>query len=289
MKLIETYLLKQFVAVAKCGTLLGASEMLHISQPTLSRAMKRIEGELGVSLFHRENSKISLSETGKVAAEYAERALTANQELIERVLAFDRSLRTVNVGSCSPFPMNEIMRTLQERLPGKTIASEIVGEDKMISGLKNHMYQICILHTDPDDKNIFCQRFMEENLYISISEDHPLAEKKSITFEELRGIRILMNGNVGFWMDICREKLSESDLLIQSNPDAMAELVEASSLPLFNSDQFIARGLKTPGRVSIPISDPEAHATYWLACLAAEQKTYRSIYNAVRGNLLHNN
>ena len=185
--------------------------------------------------------------------------------------------------------MNEIMRTLQERLPGKTIASEIVGEDKMISGLKNHLYQICILHADPDDKNIFCQRFMEENLYISISGDHPLAEKKSITFEELRGIRILMNGNVGFWMDICREKLSESDLLIQSNPDAMAELVEASSLPLFNSDHFIARGLKTPGRVSIPISDPEAHATYWLACLAAEQKTYRSIYNAVRGNLLHNN
>lgn len=140
MKLIETYLLEQFVAVAKCGTLLGASEMLHISQPTLSRAMKRIEGELGVSLFHRENSKISLSETGKVAAEYAERALTANQELIERVLAFDRSLRTVNVGSCSPFPMNEIMRTLQERLPGKTIASEIVGEDKMISGLKKALH-----------------------------------------------------------------------------------------------------------------------------------------------------
>ena len=95
--MIETYLLEQFAAFARCGTLLKASEELHITQPTLSRSMKKLEEELGVSIFHRENSKLSLNETGKVAAEYAEKALQANQDLIDHVLAYDRSLRTVSI------------------------------------------------------------------------------------------------------------------------------------------------------------------------------------------------
>ena len=77
--MIETYLLEQFIAVGKCGTLLAASEELHISQPSLSRSMKKIEDELGVKLFVRENNRISLNESGKLALDYAVRALQANQ------------------------------------------------------------------------------------------------------------------------------------------------------------------------------------------------------------------
>ena len=88
--MIETYLLEQFVAFARFGTLLKAAEELHITQPTLSRSMKKLEDELGISLFHRENSKLSLNETGKVAAEYAEKALSANQDFIDHVVSFDR-------------------------------------------------------------------------------------------------------------------------------------------------------------------------------------------------------
>ena len=56
--MIENYLLEQFVAVAKCGTLMKAAEELHITQPSLTRSMRKLEEEFGVSLFHRENSKI---------------------------------------------------------------------------------------------------------------------------------------------------------------------------------------------------------------------------------------
>ena len=287
--MIETYLLEQFVAFAKHGTLLGAAEELHITQPTLSRSMKKLEEELGVSLFHRENSKLSLNETGKVAAEYAEKALSANQDLIDRVISFDRSLRTVSIGSCSPFPINELMPTLQDYLPGKTILTEMGSDDeRLISSLKNHQYSMVILHSLPDDKSLYCQRYLDEQIYISIDSEHPIASQSSITFSELADLRILMSGNVGFWMDICRKHLDPSNLLVQNSMDALDELVDASRLPFFNSDRMIDLGYDAPGRKSVPISDEDAHATYWLVCLASDQKKYRSIFNVVRGYALRN-
>ena len=285
--MIEIYLLEQFDAFARCGTLLKASEELHITQPTLSRSMKKLEDEFGVSLFHRENSKLSLNETGKLAAEYARRALEANQEMIDRVVMFDRSLRTVSLGSCAPFPVNELMPTLQEQLPGKTLSSELLSSDEqLLNGLRNHLYQLVVLHENPEDKTLYCQRYLEEKLYITVPEEHPLAKKQSDTFDDLKGSRILMTSAIGFWMGITLKHLSESDLLIQTSTDALAELIDASNLPFFNSDQMMRSGMEIPGRVSLPITDEDAHATFWIACLASEQLKYRSLFSAIRGTML---
>ena len=285
--MIETYLLEQFAAFARCGTLLKASEELHITQPTLSRSMKKIEEELGVPIFHRENSKLSLNETGKVAAEYAEKALSANQDLIDHVVAYDRSLRTVSIGSCSPFPVNELMPSLQDYLSDKTILTELVSDDdRLLSGLKNHQYDLVILHTLPEDRTLFCQRYMEERIYLAVPEDHPIARQESVTFEQMKGLRILVSQGIGFWMDICKKHLSVSDLLVQSGMEALGELIEASSLPVFSSDRIIDLGYEIPGRIAIPISDEDAHATYWVVCRAANQKKFRSIFNVVRSYAL---
>ena len=133
---------------------------------------------------------------------------------------------------------------------------------------------------------MFCQRYLDEQLYISVAKDHPLATQKSVTFEELKGLRILMTAHVGFWMEVTLEKLNASDLLIQNSMDALGELIDASNLPFFNSDQMLKAGYLPPDRVAVPITDSEAHATYWIACLASEQQKYRYVFSAVRGNLL---
>ena len=285
--MIETYLLEQFAAFARCGTLLKASEELHITQPTLSRSMKKLEEELGVSIFHRENSKLSLNETGKVAAEYAEKALQANQDLIDHVLAYDRSLRTVSIGSSSPFPINELMPALQEYLSEKTILTELVDTDELLlTGLKNRRYDLVILHSLPEDKTLYCQRYMDEQICLTVDGNHPFAQKKSISFAEMLGMRILVSGKIGFWMDICKKHLSEEDLLVQRGLEALGELIEASTLPFFNSDRMIEMGVQIPGRVSVPISDEDAHATYWVACRASDQSKYRPIFNTVHSYAL---
>ena len=57
--MIELYELRQFAAFGEAGTLSGAAETLHLSQPALSRNMKKIEDDFGITLFERKKNKLS--------------------------------------------------------------------------------------------------------------------------------------------------------------------------------------------------------------------------------------
>lgn len=64
--MIELYQLVQLLAVADCGTMSGAAEQLHLSQPALSRSMQKLEDTLQVTLFDRQKNKISLNKKGSL-------------------------------------------------------------------------------------------------------------------------------------------------------------------------------------------------------------------------------
>ena len=103
--MIEIYLLEQFVKFAEKGSLLKASLELHLSQPALSRSMKKLEDEFGVQLFDRSSSKLVFNQNGELALDYAKKILALNEEMTREVILNDKKSRTINVGSCSPFPM----------------------------------------------------------------------------------------------------------------------------------------------------------------------------------------
>lgn len=59
------YVLNELAAFSKYGTLTAVAEKLNVSQPALSRSMKKLEDDLGVSLFERTKNKITLNDDGK--------------------------------------------------------------------------------------------------------------------------------------------------------------------------------------------------------------------------------
>ena len=93
--MIEIYLLEQLAAFAQYGTLSKAAEELHISQPALSRSMKKLEEDLGVKLFVRESKKISLNETGQLAAALAQSQVNQNKEMVMRIRRSTRHSSTL--------------------------------------------------------------------------------------------------------------------------------------------------------------------------------------------------
>lgn len=280
--MIETYLLEQFVAFAACGTLSKAAETLHISQPALSRSMKKLEDTLGVALFDRDKSKVALNETGRLAAKLAEEQLQSNESMIRRIRAFDRSLRSITVGACAPYPMNELMPILQEHFGGMLLTSELAEIDQIAQNLRSGACQLGVLNRPADAPDLFCQRFVSEHLYISVPQTHRLAGKKQVTFGDLAGERFLLFEHIGFWKDVCREKMAGASFLVQSSMDALEELIAATTYPCFTTDAFLHQAPLGGDRVIVPIEEPEAYATFYVACRSADKKKYASFFNAIR-------
>lgn len=107
--------LRQLVTIAETGTLSNAAELLHISQPALSRSVQKLEAEWNVTLFDRRKNRVTLNKTGELAVQYARQVLTDADQMTQAVQAFDRSQHSIAVGSCAPAPIIELLYSLSER------------------------------------------------------------------------------------------------------------------------------------------------------------------------------
>lgn len=283
--MIEIYLLEKLDAFARCGTLSAASEELHISQPALTRSMKKLEEEMGVTLFDRQKNRLYLNENGKLAAERAAHVLEEDRDLVRTVQAFDRSRRTIALGCCAPVPSYELTPHLQRMYSEMTISSDIHADDVLLKGLRDGSYQLIVLHELPEENSddLYYRECGHESLSVSVPPAHPLAAFDSITFADLEGIPMLQYTNVGFWYDVTVKKVPNPHLLLQENRETFTEIADASALPTFFSsyfDKFEHRD--TANRKIIPISDPEASVTYYLVCLKKDQPRFRKFFDHLK-------
>ena len=263
--MIEIYLLEQLCAFKEYGTLSEAAEHLNIAQPSVSRALKKLEEQLGVSLFERQKNKIVLNQTGLLAAEYARRILDEEKNMEAQIKAFDRRLHTVNVGSIAPGPLMVLLPRLTALFADQVVSSDIETEEALLQKLNHNDYRFIILNRPLDDEKYICKEYMTEQLYISVNHFHPIATQKSVTFAEADGQNFIMYSQVGFWESIVKEQMPSSNFYKQENLEAVGEIAANSNLPSFSTDitQKILPSRRN-GRINVPFSDPAAKATYYL-------------------------
>lgn len=254
--------LEQLLAVAEHGTLSNAAEHLHISQPALSRSMQRLEAELQVTLFARQKNKIELNESGRMAVDYARKIIEQSHDMVSRIQVFDRSQRTILVGSCAPAPLWDIPPLLSARYPDMTISSEIRENEVLLQGLREDVYQLIILPYPVEEAGIACVKYGEEHLYFSLPPAHPLSGSKALYMKELNGETMLLRNHLGFWRDITDQKMPDTRFLEQEDV-AFNELVKSSALPSFTSDVALRREGAPPNRINIPILDEEVNITFY--------------------------
>ena len=122
---MELFDLEQLVAFADCGTLSAAAKKLHLSQPTLTKTMKRLEEEFQVPLFIRSKNRLELNENGKLAAQKARQILGDSKEMIRLIRAIDRERHTISIGACAPMPAFTLSQRVSILYKDMTITSEL--------------------------------------------------------------------------------------------------------------------------------------------------------------------
>ncbi len=277
--MIEIYLLEQLNAFATYGTLSEAAEKLNITQPSLSRSMQKLEQLLGISLFERGKNRIILNETGKLAAEYAKRLLEYEKEMERSLRSFDRSLHTLTIGSCAPGPLMELLPLTTGIFSSLTVSSNIDTEDMLIKGLKHSDYGIILLTHPLESDEYYSQKYLTEQLYLSVTRFHPASSYPQISFQEMDGQNFIMYAGVGFWADVVQNKMPHSIFFKQESIDAVGELAKYSDLPSFTTDVSIKNlPSRRNNRINIPFSDPESNVTFYVICKTENYSKYKNVF-----------
>lgn len=152
--------LRYFVGIADCGSLMKASERLHVAQPALSVHVKGLEIDLGVKLMHRSHRGIQLTAEGLELYERAKFLLKYFQETIDTVKNHG-SLPSgvVSIGlpsTCSQLLAADIYRSVVEDLPGVTLYIADASTAVLYEWLLDGRMDFTVLFSMPEDANLDC-------------------------------------------------------------------------------------------------------------------------------------
>ena len=234
--MLEMSMLAQLVAFADCGTLSAAAEKLHTSQPAVTRAMKKLEEELGLSLFARSKNHLALNEVGELAVRHARRILQETADMTERLRAYERSLRTISIAFCSPLPQIVLTPLLNNIFDGMTLSADMKDDADFFAKLFDRTYQLAVTHTPPEDANVFhAKKCGHEDLFLSLPTTSPLAFHPRLQLDHLKGETLLLLNRVGFWMKAVHEKTPQTPIRFFSPATSSHEAKRSKAASVYRS------------------------------------------------------
>ncbi|MEW8506967.1 MAG: LysR substrate-binding domain-containing protein [Candidatus Thiodiazotropha sp.] len=221
--------LKYLIAVAETEHFGHAAAQCYISQPTLSGQIKKLEQELGVTIFERTNRSVSTTPIGMEIVKHA-KLILEQADVIKQLAQAQRdplagALRVGAIPTVSPYLIPLILMPLKEQYPQmRLILSEEI-TDMLTQRLLDHQIDVAILATEITESELEVMPLFEEPFWLAHPRNHSLYDKDEISRRDLGQINLLLLADghclTHQVMDVCRIKEGALD-------NEMADLRAAS-------------------------------------------------------------
>ena len=188
--------LRFIVAVAQEKSFRRAAEKSFISQPALSLAIQKLEEELGLKIFERSRSEITVTPAGSAIVEQAQRVLE-EAERIREIAAQGKNqlelpLRVGIIYSVGPYLLPELIPALKGIAPGMPLEIEENITANLDVLLKNGRLDVIVIALPFGDANILTQPLYDESFEVVVSNGHHWTKRRSIHPGELAGEKVLL-------------------------------------------------------------------------------------------------
>ena len=193
---MEIRLLKYFLAIIREGSISGAADSLHITQPTLSRQLKDLEDQLNTTLFIRGNRNISLTDAGLLLRKRAEEIIMLVDKTEKDFLHNNDIISgDIYIGCGETDVMRIIARItkkLQSEYPHVKVHLFSGNADDITEKLDKGLLDFCVLIEPADIKKYdFLQLPIKDKWGLLMPKDSPLSSKSVITPDDLLNIPLL--------------------------------------------------------------------------------------------------
>ena len=188
--------LRYLVALADERHFGRAAARCHVSQPTLSAQVRKLEEYLGVALLERQPRRLSLTEAGSRVVERARRMLLEADAIVELARS-DRdplagSLKVALIPTVGPYLLPHVARQLRRDLPRLKLMLYEYQTEPLLAKLRSGEIDVGILALPvPQDGLDTCVLY-EEPFTVAVPAGHPLAARDRLKLEDLRGETLLL-------------------------------------------------------------------------------------------------
>lgn len=188
--------LKYLVTVADTRHFGQAAERCFVSQPTLSGQIKKLEEELGVTLFERTKRSVETTHLGEAIVLQARQVLEQADALRQLAQSYQDPLvgplRMGAIPTLSPYLMPLILKPLKKQYPQiKLVLSEEL-TDTLLARLGKHEIDAALLATPVEDPDFESIPLFDEPFWLVHPRSHPLSGKKKIIQADLDGADLLL-------------------------------------------------------------------------------------------------
>ncbi|TDC62890.1 LysR family transcriptional regulator [Streptomyces hainanensis] len=270
--------LAQFAAVARHEHVTQAARGLAVPQSTLSRAMARLEGDLGVTLLARHGRRVTLTPAGRAFARSVERALGEVERAAEAVRTdADPAAGKVAFGflhTMGPETVPALIREFREDHPRVRFSLvQSYGED-MIERMRAGELDLCLTSPVPEAPDLVTRRLDEQRLHLVVPAGHRLAGRRRVrlaeaadepfvTLEPGYGLRRLTD-------ELCERAGFRPRVAFEGEePETLRGLVAAGLGVALLPPPTVAR----PGVVELSVTAPRAARQIGVAWLAGHPDT----------------
>lgn len=209
--------LRAFATVAQYLSFSRAADILHLTQPAISKRIALLESELETPLFDRLGKRIELTEAG--------RALLAHVPDVEQSLALaERSVRdlqgeisgALRIATSHHIGLHRLptaLSSFQRRFPSVNLDIEFLDSEQAYDRLRRGAIELAVVTLAPGDvSHLRSEELWRDPLHAMVARDHPLAARRRITLEELSGHPAVLPGLDTFTGQIVQRHFSAHEL-----------------------------------------------------------------------------
>jgi DNA-binding transcriptional LysR family regulator len=180
------------IALVETGSFTRAAGKLYLSQPSLTKQIQNLETASGTRVVNRGSTGISLTQEGQILYDYAKRILRLREDAKERIMRVKEQESGHIYIAASTIPATYIfprlLSLMKQTHPDIQVHMQTHDSEETLQIVLADQAEIGFIGKEPLHKKLIAERLWKDNLVLVVPSSHPLAERGSVTIEELAGV-----------------------------------------------------------------------------------------------------
>ncbi|MGH8191712.1 MAG: LysR substrate-binding domain-containing protein [Rhodanobacteraceae bacterium] len=241
--------LEVFTAIAATGSVRGAADAVHLSQPAVSMALGELERQLGAPLFDRVGRRLSLNEHGMAVLPRAQEVLERLQELARAATGVSAPLSgELRVGASNTvgnYLVGDLLGGFVRAHPGVALQLAIANTEQIVADVRRFALDVGCVEGVAPHADIDTLPWRQDRLVVCVNPEHPLARRRRLAARDFRNLRWILRERGS-----ATRALAERALSSLPPPEGVLELGQSEAIK-----QAVIAGLGVACLPEVAITD----------------------------------